>query len=713
MATCPKCGTRYASTVRICTHDGTVLNDEPDRNDPHVGKLLDGKYRLDAFLSQGGMGAVYKATHVMLDKRVAVKLIKPELVTSPEVVRRFQREARAASNLNHPNIVAVYDLGQADDGTLYIAMEYIDGPSLKDVIRRTGPMPVARITAILRQVAGALALAHAHNIIHRDLKPHNVMLARGAAGQEIPKLLDFGIAKTFEEGGTQLTQTGFALGTPQYMAPEQAQGQEVTAQSDLYSLGVMLYEMLVGEVPFDAPTTAAILIKQLTEEPQPPSRRKPEAKVSPALEAIAMRCLAKEPAQRFASAEAFVEALAGADRDTRTAADAPTRVFAAPAAPPPAPVPGRDATTAGGPVAAAVPSQAAPGGAAATTMGAPAAASPPIPPPAPAPVPDRMVTAPPVLAVQANDGTRPTVPGAAVPMTATPKPAGSKRTGLWITLGAVAVLLLAVAAIQLGYVPSGGSSGSTTPAPQTQSAPPPASPAAADAAAPNAARPAPDRSAPADAAASTAARAQSAAPPAASSSAPVSSGTQATEPGGRTAAAARAAAALPPNASAFNNAPGRTTPASASRAAQTGSNEAAAPVATPAPPSQATRPENPPVFFRCEGFPGVCNAVRASLLEGLQKNNLPTARDQNRAAVIVTATVDVVQERVSRDFGTVMQTRTYSVDVSGETRDGTPISMPPPRTFSFDAQFGRERLDENARLIAGDVIDKIKAFWNK
>src|SRR5262245_62055889 len=332
MATCPKCGTRYASNVRICTHDGTVLNDEPG-NDPQVGKLLDGKYRLDSYLSRGGMGAVYKATHVMLDKTVVVKLIKPELVTSAEVVRRFQREARAASNLNHPNIVAVYDLGQTDDGTLYIAMEYINGPSLKDVIRKTGSLPVPRIKSILGQVAGALALAHGHNIIHRDLKPHNVMLAKGPNGEEIAKLLDFGIAKTFDESATQLTQTGFAIGTPQYMAPEQAAGKEVTAQSDLYSLGVMLYEMLVGEVPFDAPTTAAILIKQLTEDPLPPSRRRPEARVSPTLEAVVMRCLDKEPRRRYETADDFAAALLGAAQPgaEQRQSEAATRVFAAPA----------------------------------------------------------------------------------------------------------------------------------------------------------------------------------------------------------------------------------------------------------------------------------------------------------------------------------------------------------------------------------------------
>src|SRR5437879_4293781 len=309
MATCPKCGTNYPPTVRICTRDGTVLSAEPAQPDAQVGKVLDGKYRLDAFLSHGGMGSVYRAMHIMLDKPVAVKLIKPELVTSPDIVRRFQREARAASNLHHANIVGVYDLGQAEDGTLYIAMELINGPSLKDVIRATGPMPSARIVRILKQVASALALAHKHNIIHRDLKPHNIMLATDAERQEVAKLLDFGIAKTFDEASTQLTMTGFALGTPQYMAPEQAAGKDVDGRTDLYSLGIILYEMLTGEVPFSDPSTPAILVKQMTELPEPPSLRKPGVALSPALEAIALRCLEKDPSKRFENAEMFTDAL--------------------------------------------------------------------------------------------------------------------------------------------------------------------------------------------------------------------------------------------------------------------------------------------------------------------------------------------------------------------------------------------------------------------
>jgi serine/threonine protein kinase len=169
MPVCSTCGTRYGSTVRICIRDGTPLV-AGRIDDPHLGKLLDGKYRIDAYISGGGMGSVYRATHVMLGKAVAVKVIRSELVTSDDVVRRFQREARAASTLDHPNIVTVYDLGQAGDGTLYIAMEFIDGPSLKEAIRRDGPVAPARVIEILRQVGSALSLAHQNQIIHRDLK---------------------------------------------------------------------------------------------------------------------------------------------------------------------------------------------------------------------------------------------------------------------------------------------------------------------------------------------------------------------------------------------------------------------------------------------------------------------------------------------------------------------------------------------------------------
>ena len=319
MSACPTCGATYENSVKICPKDGSVLEATVEI-DARVGQTLDGKYRLDSQLGAGGMGAIYKATHLMLDKQVAVKLIKPELVTSPDLVRRFQREARAAGNLSHPNIAAAYDLGQTQDGTLYIAMELVNGPSLKDVIRTMGPMPVDRAIRIMRQVGSALALAHRHNIIHRDLKPHNIMLATDGQGHEVAKLLDFGIAKTFDEASTQLTQTGFVLGTPQYMSPEQAAGRPIDGRSDLYSLGIILYEMLIGEVPFNDPSTPAVLVKHLTEIPAPPSIRRPDVHVSPELEAIALRCLEKDPAARFQSADEFLAALpAETGSDTATA----------------------------------------------------------------------------------------------------------------------------------------------------------------------------------------------------------------------------------------------------------------------------------------------------------------------------------------------------------------------------------------------------------
>src|SRR5258708_385546 len=244
---CPQCGKKFPSTVRMCPDDGSVLEHAtPTRG--QTGQVVDGKYRLDALLAEGGMGEVYRATHVMLGKTIAIKLIRSAIVASPEIVRRFQREARAATALNHPNIVSVYDLGQTPDGTLYIAMEFIDGPSMKEVIRRNGPLTPWESIDILRQVASALSAAHRKQIVHRDLKSDNLMLA-SEGGRKVVKLVDFGIAKTFDEA-TQLTAAGYMLGTPHYMSPEQAAGKPVDHRADLYSLGVILCEMITGEVPF-------------------------------------------------------------------------------------------------------------------------------------------------------------------------------------------------------------------------------------------------------------------------------------------------------------------------------------------------------------------------------------------------------------------------------------------------------------------------------
>ena len=284
------------------------------------------------------MGAVYRATHVMLGKPVALKLIRPEIVTSPEVVRRFQREARAASLLSHPNIVTIHDLGQVEDGTLYLAMELCAGMSLKDLIVAEGPLDPRRAARLCRAIAGALALAHKHRIVHRDLKPQNVMVARDTEGHETPKLLDFGIAKAVETDGATLTSTGMVLGTPRYLSPEQAKGLSVDGRSDLYSLGIIFYEMLVGRVPFDDPSVPSLLVKHMAEPPRPPSVLRPD--IPPVIESIVLRLLEKDPARRFQSAEDLSAALAAMEtvapaRNARTlpAATIPTPAHVAPNAP--------------------------------------------------------------------------------------------------------------------------------------------------------------------------------------------------------------------------------------------------------------------------------------------------------------------------------------------------------------------------------------------
>ena len=240
MGTCPTCRTTYTNDILLCPNDGDVIELRPGE-DPLVGQILAGRYKLETRLGEGGMGVVYRATHVMLGKAFAIKLIKAGIAPpSPDSVGRFRREARLLAELNHPNIVPVVDLGETPDRLLYFAMEVVEGPTLAEVIRRSGPLEPGRIARLLRQVTSALAQAHRKSIIHRDLKPQNIVLATNDDGSEVPKLLDFGIAKSFDEATTRIATTNFAIGTPHYMSPEQALNREVDARSDLYAVGVIL-----------------------------------------------------------------------------------------------------------------------------------------------------------------------------------------------------------------------------------------------------------------------------------------------------------------------------------------------------------------------------------------------------------------------------------------------------------------------------------------
>jgi beta-lactam-binding protein with PASTA domain len=264
-----------------------------------AGTVIDGRYRVATRLGSGGMADVYLAHDTLLGRQVALKLLHHRFSEDQEFVERFRREASSAAGLSHPNVVAVFDRGEWD-GTYYIAMEYLPGRSLKAVVREHGPLSPSDATDIVVQILLAVRFAHRRGIIHRDIKPHNVILDEEGRA----KVTDFGIARA---GASDMTLTGSIMGTAQYLSPEQAQGHAVSETSDLYAVGVVLYELLTGSVPFEGESAVTIALKQVSAEPIPPSRRNSE--VTPALDAVVMRSLAKDPLARFASADEFIAAL--------------------------------------------------------------------------------------------------------------------------------------------------------------------------------------------------------------------------------------------------------------------------------------------------------------------------------------------------------------------------------------------------------------------
>jgi len=250
------------------------------------------RYRVIEKIGSGGMADVFKAVDDVLGRTVAVKVLHPRYASDPTFVARFRQEAQAAANLSHPNIVNMYDWGR-DGETYYIVMEYVKGTDLKSLVAQQGPLDPRKAAEYAAQVCGALAVAHGYDIIHRDIKPHNIVLAPDGT----VKVMDFGIARA---GNTTMTQTGSVLGTAQYISPEQAQGKQLSPASDLYSLGVTLYEMVTGRPPFDADTPVATALQQVNDEPIPP--RQVRASIPPALEAVILRAMRKNPAERYASA---------------------------------------------------------------------------------------------------------------------------------------------------------------------------------------------------------------------------------------------------------------------------------------------------------------------------------------------------------------------------------------------------------------------------
>lgn len=309
--------------------------------DEHIGKTVANKYRVEQMIGEGGMGKVYKATQLALDKPVVLKVLRQALLSDERTVARFQREAKAASRLNHPNSISVLDFGQADDGAMYIAMEYVQGKDLHHILSREWPLPEARVIRIISQVLSALADAHSAGVIHRDLKPENIMVEQRRGEADFVKVLDFGIAKIVDgtnDDGPALTRAGFVCGTPEYMSPEQARGAQLDHRSDLYAVGVILYQLTSGLLPFDSESAVGFATKHLTEVPPPPTRRRPDARVSPAMERLIMKALAKNPDDRPQTAEQFRAELLAIEKERR-AGVGPSRRPGQPSAPGLAPVP--------------------------------------------------------------------------------------------------------------------------------------------------------------------------------------------------------------------------------------------------------------------------------------------------------------------------------------------------------------------------------------
>ena len=284
--------------------------------DPYIGRdILQGKMRAQIIqkIGSGGMGAVYKANQPEMNRMVAVKILHAKLANRKDLVSRFRREARAMSQLQHPNTVKVFGYDELEDGSLYIMMEYCEGKNLNQTVRTEGPFPVERALPILMQACGALDEAHKAGIIHRDLKPENIFICQGAGMKDYPKVLDFGLAKVGERqmrpGSIILTQEGMVFGTPEFMSPEQAQGKSLTPGSDIYSLAVILYEVLTGKLPFDAKSAMDYIQLHVTTKPIPLSSRVPGKTFPPLLDQIVERALSKRSEDRFQSAADFAAAM--------------------------------------------------------------------------------------------------------------------------------------------------------------------------------------------------------------------------------------------------------------------------------------------------------------------------------------------------------------------------------------------------------------------
>jgi eukaryotic-like serine/threonine-protein kinase len=296
---CPQCAQHFSADGRFCPFDGEPLLPAPDwdpHSDPLLGSVVDDRYEISAVIGEGGMGVVYAVRHRALGKRFALKALRRDLATDHEIAARFTQEARTAALVSHPGLVEITDFGTLPTGQPFFVMELLEGQSLAQLIRRGGPIPAARAIEIVRQISEALGTAHDLSIVHRDLKPDNIHVSPGVAGRDHVTIVDFGLAKVV--GASRLTRAGMVFGTPHYMSPEQAQGEPTDHRADIYALGVVMYEMFTGRVPFEADSYMGVLTKHMYMAPTPPSQLVGMDKLG-VLEDIILRCLEKKPDHRY------------------------------------------------------------------------------------------------------------------------------------------------------------------------------------------------------------------------------------------------------------------------------------------------------------------------------------------------------------------------------------------------------------------------------
>ncbi|HEY8944524.1 MAG TPA: protein kinase [Polyangiaceae bacterium] len=293
------------------------MQDAPSFKDPLIGEIAAGRYKVLRRLGEGGMGRVYLAEHVAIQKQIALKVLRAEYADKGEIVTRFQQEAISASRIKHPNVLDVFDFGRLEDGCFFLAMEYLEGHDLADEMKRRRTLDGVTSVRVALEICRALGAAHAKGVVHRDLKPENVFLQRTDDGGQLVKIVDFGIAllRNNEQAAAdskhrRLTRTGMIFGTPEYMAPEQAAGKHADQRADIYALGIMLYEMCTGAVPFTGETFLSVLARHLSDAPPPMSALTPELTASPQLQAIVFKALAKDPAERYQTMGELAQALA-------------------------------------------------------------------------------------------------------------------------------------------------------------------------------------------------------------------------------------------------------------------------------------------------------------------------------------------------------------------------------------------------------------------